>query len=374
MEIPNLSLAYQVAELRPVLEGSILRKVQELDNGWLKLRFQTRQGTKDLIASPKALFFTSFSMPAKQQTSGYGAFLRKQISNKKVASFEQQSFDRIALIHFQDFVLIFELFAKGNVVLTDKKNHILSAFRKEQWKDRSLRKGEEYKFPSSKGLNPIDLDAKALGSLFKESENDTIRSLVKAVNIAPILAEEACSRAVVEKEKPASKLNVKELREIAKQVKDLYSIDLKKEQPIIVEKDGKEILLPFSLNLPGIKLLQSFSSVNQALDSVYSKQFGEASIKGEKESVGKKEKELQKSLERQKEALETLQLKIESNAEKAELIYANYSGLFELLQAVQSLGIGKLQKKEIMYKLKKDFPFLKGVDLKNKKLVVELEK
>ena len=82
MEIPNISLAYLVAELKPVLDSSILRKVQELPNGWLKFKFQTRQGTKDLVASPNAFFITSYSLPAKQQSSGFGAFLKKHLANK----------------------------------------------------------------------------------------------------------------------------------------------------------------------------------------------------------------------------------------------------------------------------------------------------
>jgi len=136
MQIPNLSLAYLVAELKPLLDGSILRKVQELDNSWLKMRFQTKQGTKDLIAAPDAVFLTSYSMPAKQTTSGYGAFLRKKLANKKVLALEQHGFDRILVMELEGFFLIFELFAKGNVILTDEKKTILSAFRKEQWKDR----------------------------------------------------------------------------------------------------------------------------------------------------------------------------------------------------------------------------------------------
>ena len=135
MQIPNITLAYQVAGLKQVVEGSMLRKVQELENNWIKLKLQTKQGTKDLILTPNALFIAMHSMHARQNTSGYGALLRKHLQNKRILSFAQHGFDRIIVLEFQEYFLIVELFAKGNIVLADKEKKIISAYRKESWKD-----------------------------------------------------------------------------------------------------------------------------------------------------------------------------------------------------------------------------------------------
>ena len=303
MIIPNISLAYLVSELSPLLEGSILRKVQELDNGWLKLRFQTKKGTKDVIAAPDAVFLTSFSIPAKQLTSGYGAFLRKKIVNKKVLSFKQNCFDRVLIMRFEGFFLIFELFAKGNVILTDMDYNILSAYRKETWKDRTLRKNEEYKFPSAKGVCTTLVNAAVLKKLFSESKTDVIRTLVKEVNIAPSFAEQACKNAIILKEEKASKIEDKRISGLVKAIADLYSVSMKKEKPMLVKKENKEILLPFALDLE-LEKIEEFSSINEAIDSVYSKAFEDARGKGEGAAVSKKKKELEFSMNQQKEALE----------------------------------------------------------------------
>ncbi len=373
MEIPNISLAYQVAELKPVLAGSILRKVQELDNGWLKLRFQTRDGTKDLIASPSAIFITQYSMPARQQTSGYGAFLRKMLANKKLLSLEQHGFDRIVLLSFEGFFLIFELFAKGNVILADKEMQIVSAFRKEQWKDRALKKGEQYRFPSSKGLNPVELTGAQLREAFSASKLDAVRTLIKAVNIAPSFAEEACAIAGIEKEKMAGNLSGKELGQLAKAVKSLYSADLAKAKPIVARRESKEILLPFPLSIPGVITVQGFSSLNQALNESFSKKFNDSKTGPERDAIEKRRALLGKSMQQQRAALEMLQGKIDSNAKKAELIYANHSVLFEAMQAIKGIPKAELQKKEVMYNLRGRFPFIRGFDPKSKKLVVSLQ-
>jgi predicted ribosome quality control (RQC) complex YloA/Tae2 family protein len=372
MQIPNLSLAYLVAELKPVIEGSILRKVQELENGWLKLKFQTRSGTKDLVAASDALFFTSYSMPAKQTSSGYGAFLKKRLANKKVSSFSQKGFDRIILMEFEGLCLSFELFAKGNIILFDGKNEIIAAYRKEQWKDRAIKKGSEYRFPSSKGLNPGDIDAETLSAIMEKSGLDTVRTLVKEVNIAPILAEEACLNAGLEKLKPAKEAKKQETKALAGAIKELYTVKPEKSGPFLAEKDGQEILLPFQLKtrLSG----KQFNSINQALDESHSKQFAQKKASPKEKAFEKKQAELEKAMQRQEIALESLQQKISQNSEKAEAIYQNYALLFELKQALEKELEQKAPEKEVMYKLKKRFPFLLSIDFKARKVTVSLKK
>ena len=280
-------------------------------------------------------------------------------------------------MEFEEFFLIFELFAKGNVVLADKEMKISSAFRKEHWKDRILKKGSVYKFPSSKGINPPELNEAKLAELFRESETDVVRTLIKEVNIAPSFAEAAClasSSSRIEKGKKAKELNASQIKQLVAAIAQLYSVKLKKERPLLAKKDGKEILLPFPLPLPGIGELRKFSSLNEALDQIYSKQFSSLQTSQAKEAIGRKKAELQKSMQQQREALQKLQQALESNREKAELIYANYSQLLYLVEAANAVAKEKLPEKEVMYKLKRGFPFLQTIDLKRGKLVVSLKK
>jgi len=372
MIVPNLSLAYLVSEIAPVLEGGILRKVQELENGWLKLRFQTRKGTKDVIAAPDALFITSFSIPAKQLTSGYGAFLKKKVVNKKLLSLRQNCFDRVLVMEFEGFFLVFELFAKGNVILTDKNNTILSAYRKETWKDRTLKKGEDYRFPSKQGVCTTLVNSAVLKKIFSESSLDVIRTLVKGVNIDPSLAEQACRDAVILKEENAQKIEGKRIESLSKAIASLYSVSMEREKPALVKRGNQEVLLPFPLGT-GLETVKEFPSINEALDSLYSKSFEENSSKKESDAFSKRKKQMEFTMGQQKEAKKTLGEKVEQNNKKAELIYSNYAKLSALLGVVKEEVGKKTPEKDIMYKLKSGFPFLKKIELKNKKLTVSLE-
>jgi len=366
MQIPNLTLAYQIAELSPLLEGSILRKVQELPNEWLKLKLQTRQGTKDLIISPNAFFIALQSLPAKHQSSGFGAFLKKRLANKRILSIKQHSLDRIMLLEFDDYFLVLELFAKGNVILITKEMEIVSAYRKEQWKDRAVRKSEPYKFPSSKGASPLETTASKLHKTFKESDSDCIRALVSALNIAPVAGEEACLLAGIDKAKPAAKAGKPELEALLGKLKTLYKVSAKKLSPGL----ALDQLLPFEFKAAG-EFSQRFDSINQAIESHFSKEFNAAKPAVRQES--KQEQKLERNLANQLAAVGELEQKAESAKQAAEAIYANYNAVNAALRLGREFAEGKTTKKEIMYKLDSIGFKLSGIDLKNKKIKVEIK-
>ena len=354
-----------MAELSPLLEGTILRKVQELPNEWLKLKLQTKQGTKDLIITPNAFFVTSFSMPAKQQSSGFGAFLRKRLSNKRIISLKQHSFDRIVLLEFDEYFLVLELFAKGNIILVTKELEIVSAYRKEQWKDRTISKNQPYKFPSSKGKSPDEVSLSWLKEVFAESKDDCIRALLSNLNIAPVAGEEACLNAKVEKTTPAAKLKQAELKKLISAVKELYQIDPKRIKPGISSKQ----LLPFKMAALG-EFEESFSSLNQAVDENLAKALSVEKVSVEKKTSTKSR--LEKSLDYQTESIQGFKDRAELARQKAEAIYSNYPAINSALETVQSFVQGKTTKQDVMYKLKSLGLELKQIDLKNKRLIVEI--
>ena len=365
MQIPNISLAYEIAELAPLIEDSILRKVQELSNSWFKLKLQTRQGTKDLIITPNAFFVTSYSLPAKQTTSGFGAFLRKRISNKKILSFRQHSLDRITILEFDEYFLVLELFAKGNIILVTKEFEIVSAYRKEQWKDRKISKGQPYKFPSSKGLNPSEASPAELKKIFAASSADCIRTLVSFLNIAPFAGEEACIRAEVDKTLPAPKLSAPKLKKLLTELKGIYSVDLKKLKPGI----SSEQLLPFKAE--SLQGFEPVPSLNEAIDEFFSKDFAQ---KRDQPKKTPKEDKLEKNLKSQLKSKDVFEDNAVDSRAAAEAIYANYLAVSQAIELARGFSSGKINKEEIMYKLSGLGFELKEIDLKNKKLVVELKK
>lgn len=367
VDLPNLTLFYLLKELAPALENSFINKVQELENNWLKLKLRTNDGSKNLLISSNAFFFSDYRLDAKQETSGYGAFLRKRISGKKILKAEQHELERLMEFTIGEYLLVIELFAKGNVLLLDSNQHILMPFRKEEWASRKLKKGEKYSIPPALGINPLKLTEKELLEFLSKTEEDNlVHALIKNIALAPIFLEEVCLNAGIDKKIPANTVTQAQAKKLLKEIKSLFK---KTPSPVLVLLKEKQSLLPFPLNCCKENVLREFSSINTAIDELSSGKLLEKDTFKESKQL----KELEISLERQKNALKLNEEKIQSNKEKAEAIYSNYTQITAMISALEECKKEKMNEKEIMYKMKKSFPVIKNIDLKKRILSIELK-
>ena len=78
------------------------------------------------------------------------------------------------------FNLIFEFFAKSNIILTDKEFKIITSKQKEEWKDRTIKKFEIYKFPEGKDITQINEK-----DIIENEKKEIIREITKKYQIAP---------------------------------------------------------------------------------------------------------------------------------------------------------------------------------------------
>lgn len=344
VEVPSIAFMRLVSELM-LLEDSLVTKVQELPNNWLKLRLLTKQGQRDLIFAETTFFVAEYSANAKQQTSGFGAFLNKHLKMKRLTSIKQLGCERIVLFDFSSLHLIAELFSKGNIVLADSDSKILMPKRAESWSSREVKKGFAYKEP------PQALD---LTSSSFEEFVDCIKDLpvasavVKKCGIAPPMAEAACFYAALnpKDEKPTEK----KLRLLFNK---LQSFILRAKNPgpesvVLVEHKGKQLLLPFNENFPNVKVMQEFKSVNSALNHllfvpIISKK--NPGVNSSDSRVGK----LFISLEKQKAALEECKKNSAVFHEKADALYLHFQDLSRAFEFAKKEFDEKKCKSIVMY-------------------------
>lgn len=346
IEVPNLTFSYLVAELRPLLEGSYVNKVQEIPGNNLKLRLRTKEGSKDLIITPNALYFSAFRSEAS--TEGFAAFLKKRIGSRKIISIQQHEADRIVVIEVAEYYFVLEFFGNGNALLCDKEWKIIQPYHREEWKDRALKKGADYKFPSSKGKNPSTASASEILEL--KSEKASIAGcLISKYNIAPILAEQALIDSGIKKSEPASHLSNEKAILLATSIQNIYS--MKKEcKPVLVKQKSCFVLLPFSLQLPGApETEKGFSSLSEALDETISRHILSPETEKEQTSRSRSER-LGHSISSQEKAFERLEAEALECQKKAELILSMQPRIQELLSALNSGFEKKLSEAELMAK------------------------
>ncbi|MFA5357982.1 MAG: NFACT family protein [archaeon] len=365
ISLSNLSLKHLVEELQ-ALENGFINNVQVLENHWLKIKIHTKEGGKDLIAAPNALFISEYSIPARMRPSGYPSLLKKHLFNQRILSIKQHGLDRIVTFEFAENFLVFELFAKGNIILCDKEMKIIKARWKEEWKDRKLEKGEIYKAPSSRGANLLEETETDFFEKLKVHRKTFFGATVDLLNAAPQVLEYVFEQTKIDKKKNAGEASSGDAKKILDAVKKIYS-----------KKAGKAFLsggVIFSAEIPLAKEME-FESVNSALNELLVKTIGtEIQKKGETGPAKKKgpSEPLRESIEIKKKQIEKLEKEELELKAKAEKIYLNYGKIHKILSAIKKADEKKISEKEIKEKINSIDNVIEEVDLKNRKLKLRL--
>lgn len=355
----NLDLAYLIREVKPVVVGSFLKKVQRIGRGAYRLRLSGPNGSHDLIVLPgKAVYLSEYKLKTVKEDN-IVLFLRKHLSNRRVVSFSQHEFDRIAVLVFEGFSLVIELFSKGNMVLVDSSGKILMPMRSESWADRTVRRGHDYVFPKS-ALDPSKASLEEFSSFFSGSD-PAIRVLLRNYNAAGPHLEEVFFLAGLDKSSPASSLSQTQIRALFKEFKGFYSISDDKKKPALYAG------IPSPVALPSRSSPLPYSSFNKLVDELLSHSIGPVVEEAKKSKLSKEENVLSKQLEDRARFIE----EAESNSLKAELIYHNYQKLSSMLNEIRAAKSKGAALKDVLESLKSSNR-ISGYDLKKKSLTLGL--
>ncbi len=200
--ITSIELHREMAEIRPLIEGTWLRKFYELGDGIFRVSFyKSNAKTTLFIDLSCTINATSYQEPSPP-ASGFAMGVRKRLKNAKVAEIRQLSSDRIAefrlATHAGEKLLIVELFGKGNLIIVDSSTgKIEICYRNFASGLYQIKPGIEYKPP------------KAMPDIFSEGENgiknilssidpaegiSAIQAVSRSISIGPLYIEEALNR------------------------------------------------------------------------------------------------------------------------------------------------------------------------------------
>jgi predicted ribosome quality control (RQC) complex YloA/Tae2 family protein len=349
--LSNLALHHLVKENEILLNGFI-NKIQTTDDGLLKLKIHTKDGDKTVLVNDKGFFISSQSMQAKQNPGGFSAFLKKFLFNQRIEKIEQHGMDRIVLFYFPSCILILELFAKGNIILCDNKFNILRAMRREQWKDRTLEKENVYKFPTSKGVNPLDENIDEFITKMSENKKTCFGATMDLLNVAPGILERVFDEIKFDKTKNASTLTKKELSKLLSKIIEKYS--LPEEKVTLMDN----VLYSINIGKDG----QAFDSLTTA--------FNELTQTPSKEitpPIKKKDEKINYL-----EEIKLAEKNINTYQELGNYIYLHFNELQEILDAIKKGRAKGLKEKEILETINSKKSVLKELDFTKNKVLIKL--
>jgi len=324
-----------LAETRELseLQGSWFQKAYSPTPDSLLIRLRKQGGEKASLLTQTGRFLLSTSEDVKvpDAPAHLASMVRKHVSNVPLERIEQHGFDRVVVLSFgreMDVQLVLEMFGKGNVLLL-REGRILGLHRSEAWKDRTLKPGTEYAFPSSRA-DPTGVDMDGLKGVL-EGGHDLVRALALGLNLGGTYAEEVCLLAGVDKSTAPASLSPSDLESVYEGIRGITtSLDTPK--PNIVLSDSAMIdVLPIVLQRYEGMEHQFTDDFNSALDRYFGLEVREEVTVG----AVRNDRTL-RIMERQRMSLEEFRRRADEAQAKGDLLYENYTVFDGALKAVNA--------------------------------------
>ena len=354
-------------------DDDLLRlKLRDFDHGRVELMIEVGDVKRAHAADPEHV------ADAPGRPPNFAKMLRNRLSGADFAGVEQYEFDRILTFEFErddaNTTIVAELFGQGNVAALDETGEVVGSLSTVRLKSRTVAPGAQYEYPASR-LNPLDVSFDAFVRHMNESDSDVVRTLATQLNLGGLYAEEVCSRADVDKETPIADADegiYRALHDALGRIGDrLRSGDIDPrvyEEPLDdserggSERDGSERgdsdrggpdtepadrpvvdVTPFPLTeregLPSV----GFDSFNAAVDEYFYRldRADEGDGDAPADAAPSRpdfEAEIAKQeriIEQQRNAIEGFEEQAERERERAELLYAHYDLVDEVLSTVR---------------------------------------
>ncbi|WP_247002099.1 ribosome rescue protein RqcH [Halosolutus gelatinilyticus] len=367
-ELTSVDLAALVRELG-VYEGAkvdkaylygddlVRLKMRDFDRGRVELLLEVGEVKRAHTVAPERV------PDAPGRPPQFAMMLRNRLSGADFVGVEQYEFDRILEFVFdrEDGTtrIIVELFGQGNVAVTDGEYEVIDSLETVRLKSRTVAPGSRYEFPESR-TNPLTVSREQFDREMDQSDTDVVRTLATQLNFGGLYAEELCTRAGVEKTIDIDDATDDDYRRIYEAIERL-ALDVRngnfdpriyREPADGDESDGEGSsddgegedarvvdVTPFPLEERGKMIADPADSFLAALDDY----FFEFSLEDESEPDPTEQKpdfeaEIAKHrriIEQQEGAIEGFEQQAEAQRDRAELLYANYGLVDEILSTVQ---------------------------------------
>jgi predicted ribosome quality control (RQC) complex YloA/Tae2 family protein len=350
-ELSSVDLAALVTELnryegakvdKAYLYGEdLLRlRMRDFDRGRVELLVEVGEVKRAHVADPDHI------PDAPGRPPNFAMMLRNRIANADFVGAEQFEFDRILVFEFERgderTKIVAELFGQGNVAVLDENDEVVRSLETVRLKSRTVAPGAPYEFPSSR-LNPLTVGFDTFRRQMEESDTDVVRTLATQLNLGGLYAEELCTRAGVEKTLAIADAGETEYRAIHDAIADVAA-QLKSgdfDPRVYLDDDRVVDATPFPLREREREELneEAYDTFNEALDAYFYRVQFDDEPEGEPgddrpdfEAEIAKQKRI---IEQQEGAIEGFEEQARKEREKAELLYANYELVDEVLSTVR---------------------------------------
>ncbi len=320
-------------------EDDLVRlKLRHFDHGRVELLIETGDQKRVHVTDPDKV------PDAPERPPEFAKTLRSRIAGGEFAGVEQFEFDRILRFDLTrpdaDTTIVAELFGDGNVAVLDEHGEVMRSLETVRLKSRTVAPGAPYEYPASR-IDPLNVSFEAFRREMEDSGTDVVRTLATQINFGGLYGEEICARAGVEKTmdiEDAEESDFRALHDAIQRLADrLSSGDL---DPRVYEEDGDVVdVTPIPLEEREEFDAVAFDDFNTALDSYFRQlksEDGEEEKRTERPDFEAEIEKQKRIIQQQEGAIEDFDQQAEAERERAELLYANYDLVDEILTTVRN--------------------------------------
>jgi predicted ribosome quality control (RQC) complex YloA/Tae2 family protein len=352
-ELTSVDLTALVTELNRY-KGAKVDKAYLYGDSVLRLRMRDfEQGRVELFVEvgdvKRAHAVAPERVPdAPGRPPNFAMMLRNRISGADFAGVEQYEFDRILSFTFErddeDTTIVAELFGQGNVAVLDETGEVVRSLETVRLKSRTVAPGAQYEYPQSR-VNPMTVSYDAFVRQMESSDTDVVRTLATQLNFGGLYGEELCTRAGVEKTlaiEDAGEAEYEALYDAIQRLADRLRTGEFDPRLYLERVDGDprvRDVTPLPLEERAHLESEGFDSFNAALDEYFYRLEQESD---QEETTGEDRPDFEaqiakqhRIIEQQEQAIEDFEAQAEAERERAELLYANYDLVDEILTTVR---------------------------------------
>jgi len=359
----GLEFFFLVRELKDI-EGYFVDNFYELGKGRFRIKLAKSGAQINILCMlPYSLSKTSILEHASAPTN-FSIAVRKRINGFKLTSISQLNNDRIIIAKLQKgderLSMIFELFGRGNLIIANESMQIMLAYVQHQFKDRSTFVNRQYAAPASDlvDISSNDSIEKALVQLSGSESGMLADALQKRLQLGKPYIQQMLEDMKIEKNVTISSFDAHMQKMFSESLSNYIN-------------GAKGFYLYLENNIPvdfSVGMLSKYKKLEQKVFTTLSETlvaFYESEPAEQQESA--EEKELSKSIEKQKEIIAQIDNDILENKKIATFIFSNMSEINRIIEIARS---NKHITKEELQKASK-IARIKDVDLKNKTITIE---
>ena len=352
-ELTSVDLAALVSELREYVGAKVDKaylygddlvrlRMRDFDTGRVELLLEVGEVKRAHVADPA-------NVPdAPGRPPDFAMQLRNRIANAELVGVEQFGFDRILQFHFEReggrTTLVVELFGEGNVAVLNADREVVQCLETVRLKSRTVAPGAQYEFPSAR-FDPTAVDYETFAVHMRDSDTDLVRTLATQLNFGGLYAEELCTRAGVPKTLDIEAAGEPEYEALYAAVERLnerlQSGDL---DPHVYFGDVEGFDEPVRVDATPLPLEEyadleaaSFDSFDAALDDYFANFETEAEdATSDRPDFEAEIAKQERIIAQQEGAIEEFDEQAEAEREKAELLYANYDLVDDVISTVRA--------------------------------------